>query len=265
MIKNLRYELSFKNINQLEKKLNFCKFNKIRNINIPCKGDIKKELLNEAIKYISKNFQEFNVTYHYSLFHQYSKNKEKSYQDLLDFLKNSYLNRNYEILLVSGSNKKKNFDTINVLDKIKKEKNLNVNLGIAYNPYLKKYFNVSSERDRFESKISSGLINSVWFQFGTDIKILSDELSYLQKTTKCEKLNLFGSLLIPSKQFIARFKFRPWKGVHISEKFLSSLEDFYSFSKDLVFFYKNNNITPVIETDFTSTEKLDSVYSFFRK
>ncbi len=107
MINNLRFELSFKNISQLENKLNFCKLNNIRNINIPCKGPIKQDFFNATIKYISENFKEFNVTYHYSLYHQYNKNKEKSYNDFLDFLKNSYLNRNYEILLVSGSNKKK--------------------------------------------------------------------------------------------------------------------------------------------------------------
>ena len=249
MDNNLRFELSFKNISQLEDKLNFCKFNKIENINIPCKGPIKKELFNSTIKYISKNFQEFDVTFHYSLYHQFSKNREKSYNNLLDFLKNSHANKNYEILLVSGSNKKKS---------------LKVKLGIAYNPYLKKYYNVPSERERFERKISSGLINSIWFQYGTDIKVLQNELNHLKNAAKNQKLNLFGSLLIPSKQFIARFKFRPWKGVHISEKFLYSLVDFYDFTRDLVCFYENNNITPVIETDFSSSEKLASVYRFFK-
>ena len=265
MTNNLRFELSFKNIAQLEDKLNFCKFNKLKNINIPCKGPIKKELFNSAIKYIYKNFPEFNVTYHYSLYHQYSKNKEKSYQNFLDFLRTSNSNSRYEILLVSGSNKKKNFDAINILGDIKKEKNLKVKLGIAYNPYLNKYYKISSERERFERKISSGLINSIWFQYGTDIKVLQHELNYLKKAVKYEKLNLFGSLFIPSKQFIARFKFRPWKEVHISEKYLYSLEDFYDFTRDLVCFYKNNSITPVIETDFSSSEKLDFVYSFFKK
>ena len=264
MNNNIRFELSFKNISQLENKLNFCKFNNIKNINIPCKGPIKKELFSSTIDYISKYFYEFKVTYHYSLYHQYSQNKEKSYEDLLDFLKNSYSNRNYEILLVSGSNKKKNFDAINVLRKIKEEKNLKVKLGIAYNPYLEKYYKDNSERERFERKLSSGLVNSIWFQYGTDVKVLQDEVNYLQKVAKNEKINLFGSLLIPSKQFLARFKFRPWKGVHISEKFIDSLEDFYGFTKDLVSFYKNNNIIPVIETDFTSSEKLNLVYSFFR-
>jgi len=67
MNNNIRFELSFKNISQLEKKLNFCRSNNIKNINIPCKGFIKKELFNSTINYISKNFHEFNVTYHYSL------------------------------------------------------------------------------------------------------------------------------------------------------------------------------------------------------
>ena len=80
-----------------------------------------------------------------------------------------------------------------------------------------------------------------------------------------KKINLFGSLFIPSKQFIARFKFRPWKEVYISEKFLYALDDFFDFTKDLVGFYEKNNITPVIESDFSSLKKLDSVYSFFRK
>jgi len=137
---NIRFELSFKNISQLENKLNFCKLNKIRNINIPCKGPIKNEFFNSTIQYISKNYPEFNVTYHYSLYHQYSKNKEKSYQDFLDFVKSSQTNKNYEILLVSGSNKKKNFDSVDVLAYLKKEKNLRVKVLINL-------FSVSIVRD----------------------------------------------------------------------------------------------------------------------
>ena len=59
MNNNIRFELSFKNISQLDDKLNFCKLNKIKNINIPCKGLIKKDLFNSTIKYISENYNEF--------------------------------------------------------------------------------------------------------------------------------------------------------------------------------------------------------------
>ena len=90
-------------------------------------------------------------------------------------------------------------------------------------------------------------------------------MNYLKNIAKDEKLNLFGSLFINSKQFIARFKFRPWKEVYISKKCLYALENFFNFTNDLVSFYKNNNITPVIESDFSTLEKLDLVYSFFKK
>jgi len=124
------------------------------------------------------------------------------------------------------------------------------------------YSVIFSEKERFEKKISTGLINSIWFQYGTDIEVLQNELTYLKNVAKEEKLNLFGSLFIPSKQFIARFKFRPWKEVYISEKCLYALDNFFDFTKDLVSFYKKNNIIPVIESDFSSSNKLDSVYSF---
>ena len=52
MKNNIRFELSFKNISQLDDKLNFFKLNNIKNINIPCKGPIKKDLFNSTIKYI---------------------------------------------------------------------------------------------------------------------------------------------------------------------------------------------------------------------
>ena len=129
---------------------------------------------------------------------------------------------------------------------------------------MEKYFRDTSERVRLDRKLSTGLINSIWFQYGTDIKVLQNEVTYLKNAVKYEKIKLFGSLLIPSKQFITRFKFRPWKGVHISEKFLGSIDYYYDFTRDLVQFYEDNNITPLIETDFVTSEKLNTVYSFIR-
>ena len=262
MNNNLRFELSFKNIFQLDNKLNFCKLNKIKNINIPCKGIIKKEFFDQTIEHIQKNYREFNVFYHYSLQHQYDKNIENSYKRFLYFINKCNSHKNSEILLVSGTNKKKNFDVIRVLNLLKKE-NLNVKLGVAYNPYLNKYSNTLSERERYGKKVSSGLVKSIWLQFGTDIELLEKEVSYLKKRYKHEKVIFFGSIFIPSKQFIARFKFRPWKAVFISEEYLYSLENFYGFTKDLINFYIVNEITPVIETDFCSAEKLETIESLF--
>ena len=60
------------------------------------------------------------------------------------------------------------------------------------------------------------------------------------------------------------FNLSPFLEVNIHSLFLYSLDKFFDFTSDLVSFYKNNDITPVIESDFSSSEKLDSVYSFFR-
>ena len=149
---------------------------------------------------------------------------------------------------------------------LKNDENLKINIGIAYNPYLKNHYNLDGERFRFEKKISTGLTKSIWLQFGTDIKLLKSEIIYLKKSILNNKskdndqnIKIFGSLLIPSKQFIARFRFRPWKEVYISDKYLNSLHDFYAFTKDLIEIYYENNIFPLIETDFSSLEKLDDI------
>ena len=271
MNNNLRFELSFKNILQLENKLKFCKSNRINKINIPCKGPIKKDFLNETVDFIGQNYSELDVVYHYSLYHQYTKNRTISYLEFLKFIKRCHNYQNKEILLVSGSNKKNNFEVLDVISDFKNEINRNIGIGIAYNPYAEKYFNLPGERLRLEKKISSGLIKSIWLQFGTDIKLLESEIAYLKKTilygllnSNSNNIKIFGSLLIPSKQFISRFKFRPWKGVYISDKYQNSLDNFYAFTRDLIEIYFNNNIFPVVETECSSIEKLEEIYTFMK-
>ena len=271
MINNLRFELSFKNFLQLENKIQFCISNQIKKINIPCKGLIKKEFLNEIVEYIGEKYKDLDVVYHYSLYHQFTNNREVSYLQFLNFVNKCNTYKNNEILLVSGSNKRKNFEVLDVINHLKYEEKLLIKFGFAYNPYLKNYFNSYDERISFEKKISSGLTNSIWLQFGTDIKLLESELNFLKKSIlnnssniKDQNVKFYGSLLIPSRQFISRFKFRPWKGVYISDQYLNSMDDFYAFTKDLIKIYLDNNICPVIESEFSSIEKLENIYALFK-
>ena len=271
MVNNLRFELTFKNIFQLENKIKFCISNNINKINIPCKGVIKKEFLIDTIDYIGKNYKDLDVIYHYSLYHQYTKNREISYLEFLKFIQKCNTYKNNQILLISGSNKRKNFEVLDIIRYLKNNQ-LKIDIGIAYNPYLKNYYNLPGERLRFEKKISSGIIKSVWLQFGTDINLLESEIKFLKKTilnssskSNFKNVKFYGSLLIPSRQFVSRFKFRPWKGVYISDKYLNSLEEFYLFTNDLIGFYIDNNICPVIETEFSSLEKLDDIRKLFSR
>ena len=40
--------------------------------------------------------------------------------------------------------------------------------------------------------------------------------------------------------------------------------DFYAFTKDLIEIYLDNNICPVIETEFSSKEKLEEIYTLIK-
>ena len=62
-----------------------------------------------------------------------------------------------------------------------------------HNPYLSKYYSGLSERERFGKKVSTGLVNSFWIQFGTDIKLLENEINYLRNNDKYNELNIFGN------------------------------------------------------------------------
>ena len=261
MINKLRVEISFKDLDQLKKKLEFCINKNINNINIPCKGNIKKDFLLEVVKFIGVNYKNLDVIYHYSFYYQFHKKRSLSYQNFLNFVElNKLYNKNNEILLISGSKKRKDFEVLDILEKLKLDLCKNIKFGVAFNPYFFEDRDSKIERDRLIDKLNTNLVQSIWLQFGSEINLLSREINLLNKsqfsTTKFidNNIKIYGSLFIPSKQFLARFKFRPWRGVFLSNKYLNSLEESSKTTKKIIDFYTNNSIVPLIETEI-STEK----------
>ena len=267
MPSNFRLEISFKTIEELKKKIEFCIDNDILNLNIPCKGNIKKAFLLDVVEFIGSNYKQLDVVYHYSCYHQYSKNIYNSYLELNNFLEKCSQYKIQEILLVSGSKKRKGFESIDVLNYLYSNQKYNINFGIAYNPYFRNELNVSEERKRLVAKLRSGLIQSLWIQFGSDLKCLSKELIFIKnelinypQNRDCN-VNIYGSLFIPSKQFLSRFKFRPWKFVFLSNQYLNSLDYAYQFTKDIIKQYSINDISPLIETKCSSQKDLKEIYN----
>jgi len=261
MSNNYRVEISFKDFDQLKKKLDFCVNKKIYKINIPCKGNIKKDFLLEVVKFVGIKYKNLDVIYHYSFYHQFQNNKNNSYKKFLNFIEiNKTFNKNNQILLVSGSKKRKEFDVLNILEKLKSDLSRNIKFGVAFNPYslVERFCKV--ERDRLIDKLNSYFVQSIWLQFGSEIIQLSREINFINKILgNSQKLidkeiNIYGSLFIPSNQFLARFKFRPWRGVYLSDKYLNSLEESSKITNNIIDFYLSNNIIPLIETEL-STEK----------
>ena len=258
---NNRVEISFKDFDQLKKKLDFCIKKNVYKINIPCKGNIKKDFLLEVVKFVGNKYKTLDIIYHYSLYHQFHNNKNLSYTNFLNFVElNKSFNKNNEILLVSGSKKRKEFDVLSLLEKLKYDLSKNIKFGVAFNPYFFEESHYKIERNRLIDKLNSYFVQSIWLQFGSEINQLSREIYFLNKILgKSQKfldkeIKIYGSLFIPSKQFLARFKFRPWRGVYLSYKYLNSLEESGEITKNIIDFYLSNNIIPLIETEL-STEK----------
>ena len=132
-----------------------------------------------------------------------------------------------------------------------------ISIGVAFNPYLPDSL-FEEEILRLEKKLQSGLVKSIWIQFGTDHILLKSRMEMIKKIISKTirnnfKVMFYGSILVPSKQFIARFKYRPWKGVYCSDEFLESIDIANELIIKLLKIYKEFEIYPIIETN-TSTE-----------
>ena len=258
MIYKARLELSFKDLDQLAKKLEFCRENDIFKINIPCKGNIKKDLLIDAVEFIGTYYQQFDVVYHYSFYHQFYKNKSYSYDKFIKFLEIIRYYKNKEILLISGSQKRNNFDVVDILEYLKLDLRNQVKIGVAYNPYFEEIKELNIERERLFNKLNSGLINSIWLQFGSGFHNLIKEINFIREIKK-SKVDIYGSIFIPSKQNLARFKFRPWRGVFLSKEYLDSLETSKIITKNIIEIYIDNKVIPLIESECSTEKQLTEV------
>ena len=268
-ITNLRLEISFKSFDQLRSLLSFCERNNLYKINIPCKNNLKKEFLLKSIKISRDEFPDIDIIPHFSILHEFrrnSHNTKKYFFKFLQFVK--YLGCN-QVLLISGSQKRSTLDSVSTLTFFKDNPffcNSQFSIGVAFNPYLPSDM-FDKEIIRLNKKLESGLVTSIWLQFGTDIKLLESRMETIKdiilssdkNNSKNLDINLFGSILIPSKQFLARFKYRPWKGVYCSPEFLDSVDVANNLVVKLLETYKNYKISPIIETNISTQSQLKSL------
>ncbi len=251
-------EISFKSFDELRKILRFYQRNNIYKINIPCKNSLKKDFLLNAIRISREEFSNIDLIPHFSILHEFKRNKNNTLDSFLKFLQIVRSHGCKEVLLVSGSQRRSTLDSISALSALKVNPlftGKDLSIGVAFNPYLPDSL-FEEEIIRLKMKIQSGLVSTVWIQFGTDYMLLKSRIKRLKNIldysikNKPNKSNIiiFGSILIPSKQFLARFKYRPWKGVYCSSEFLNSLEVANNILKKIFTAYKQNNIHPIIET-----------------
>ena len=267
-LNNIRIEISFKSFDELRNILSFYQRNNLYKINIPCKNSLKKDFLLESIRIIRVEFPNIDIIPHFSIQHEFKKNRINTQDSFLKFLQYVKYLGCKEVLLVSGSQKRSTFDSVSALYMLKENPlffNQDISIGVAFNPYLPDFL-FDEEILRLENKLQSGLVSSIWIQFGTDYNLLKSRLEILSNILSITKINskrsnilIFGSILIPSKQFLARFKFRPWKGVYCSSEFLESVDIANNLVNKLLKTYKKYKISPIIETNISTEGHLNKL------
>ncbi len=262
-LNNIRIEISYKSFEELRKILSFYQRHSLYQINIPCKNNLKKDFLLDSIKISREEFPDINIIPHFSIFHEFKRNRTNTQDSLIKFLQHAEYFGCKQVLLVSGSQKRSTLDSVSALYYLK-DKSLclkkDLSIGVAFNPYLPVSL-FKEEIIRLEKKLQSGLVSSIWIQFGTDYKLLKTRLEKLlnividniNTNSKISNIMFFGSILLPSKQFLARFKYRPWKGVYCSPEFLDSVDFANDLITELLKTYAQYKICPIIETN-VSTE-----------
>ena len=272
-VTKIRIEISFKCFDELRKTLSFYQRNNLYKINIPCKNSLKKDFLLKSIEIAKDEFPNIDIVPHFSIFHEFKRNRNNTQVSFIKFMQAVKYYGCKEVLLVSGSQKRSTLDSITALNMIKDNSlflNQTISIGVAFNPYLPRYL-FDEEILRLKKKLQAGLVTSIWIQFGTDYKLLRSRIEILSNmisvtinnNPKISKISLYGSILIPSKQFLARFKYRPWKGVYCSNEFLESEEFAHKIIVNLLKTYKQHEICPLIETNISTDEHLKKIKNIF--
>ena len=273
-LNNLRIEISFKSFDELRLILSFCQQTKLNKINIPCKNNLKKDFLLNSIRISREEFPDLDLIPHFSILHEFKRNRVNTIESFIEFFNVVKRLGCNELLLISGSQKRSTLDASSTLSYLNEKKIFSysdLSIGVAFNPYLNSIL-FKKEIIKLEKKLQSGLVKSVWIQFGTDFTLLESRIGILKKLIFAAKkanynktnIKLFGSILIPSKQFIARFKYRPWKGVYCSKEFLESVDSASNLVTNLLILYKKFDIYPLIETDVSNNDKLNSLLTILQ-
>ena len=226
---------------------------------------VKNDNLLESAKNIIRVMPEADVCVHYSLKYNSQKSVEQSFTYFNGFLLKAEEIGVKEVMIISGSGDKKALNTVSCLQMLHKSENraTDIDIAVAFNPYFPDPKSRAVEVERLNEKLATGMVSAIYLQFGSDLTLLREGLTAIQaalalngnmsrKTNGKEPklINVLGSVMIPSKQLLARMKFRPWNGVFLSTTFLSDVPTAESIVREMLEIYKSFNVEPLVETAF---------------
>lgn len=207
-------DLNLKNSENLPELINL-----IQSIGINSAGIVNKDKNVDNLKIAKEILQidsNFKLMSHFSIQYHYNRDLQIIKSDFLSYSQKARNLGIEDILIISGSAQRKN-TSLELLNSL--EDDLEINLAVAYNPYFP---DQTAENERFKVKLKNQNVKKVYFQIGEDLKKLKDGIDFA--SSQNSEIEIWSCLLIPNKTFQRNFRFRPWSGVNLSERFLNNLE-----------------------------------------
>ncbi|GAB5363971.1 hypothetical protein AAMO2058_000929300 [Amorphochlora amoebiformis] len=250
----MRFELFFKSALELRRQVPFLKKSGIYRVNLPNKG--KQNPMADWCAQLKEVYPDVDICPHYSLKYQYYGSPEKTFAHFEKFCAALPTIGIQQCLLISGGGKKRKSDlsTLACLQMAQRRRNSSIHkieIGSAFNPYFPKAEQRAEERKTLKLKLSTGLVSSVWIQIGSDDKLLREGLTFIKDIEKKHtdmKLEIYGSVFLPSERLLNQMRFRPWNGVFLSEKYLSDIESANEITLNMLKTYAEFDVTVLCET-----------------
>lgn len=234
------------------------------NFNIPNK--VRDENLLPFAEQIRNSIPNAHVCLHYSLKNNRAKGLSDASNKFVHFISRADACGVGEILLVSGSGDKRHVNSLTCLQSLKQNQFIlppSIQIGVAFNPYYSDLVEYGKEKQRLIEKLNTGYVSLVYLQFGSNIEMLQQSLEWIHEQRRANvispSIRLYGSVFLPSKQLIARMKFRPWKGLILTDEFLSDCSVAEEIVQEIILLYKNYNIDIIIETAFRTSKEAEKM------
>lgn len=244
-------------------------------VNLVNKGGLCGPYFREVIEAILSHKSKAALVAHFSLQYEGTNRgrdaEEATYQAFADFM-TAYGERIYdsggEVLVISGG-KKGNLDTAKCLERMALSHSKMRKVGVAFNPYFPEDAELMAEFANLRRKLQTRQVGSIWLQFGTDVGRLKEGVEHIQKI--CAELGLreadlprvYGSVFLPSAQHLARFRFRPWKGVFCSKEYLENDKNAVEITWKLLDAYSKLGVAPLVESAVRNKREAELFELFF--
>ena len=151
----------------------------------------------------------------------------------------------YELLIVSGSNSRK-INVLSILEYLKdwanpKHQQSSLIVSVAYNCNSNDQI---KENEHLIKKLKYGVASKVYIQITDEIKKVVSGINFIHSLNP--KLIICVCVFEPTKLSLAKFIFRPWKGIVLSSNFLSNFQTAADINKQNMEILQKFNVEYVI-------------------